>query len=256
VHRVRGYKREKMRENELSLELLARLKSAQRVVALTGAGISAESGLPTFRGNGGLWKKYKAEDLASIEGFLQKPDVVWEWYEYRRSIYAQAKPNAGHLALAEFEKIFPGFTLITQNTDGLHRMAGNENILELHGSLRRNRCHSCGKLYPEKVEQNGKIPPRCACGGMLRPDVVWFGEPLSPFVLDKALEVSSRAEVFFSIGTSALVQPAATLPLLARRKGAALVEINIEETPLTSQADFFLRGTSSEWLGKIKERIV
>ncbi len=245
-----------MPDIEVLNKLVSKLKTCQRVVALTGAGISAESGLPTFRGDGGLWKKHKAEDLASIEGFLQKPDVVWEWYEYRRSIYAQAQPNAGHLALVDFEKIFPEFTLITQNTDGLHRMAGSENILELHGSLRRNRCHSCGKPYPEKVESNGQVPPHCGCGGMLRPDVVWFGEPLSPSLLDEAMETSSRAEVFFSIGTSALVQPAATLPLLAKRKGAVLVEVNVEETPLTSQADFFLRGTSSEWLGKIKERLV
>jgi NAD-dependent deacetylase len=148
--------------------------------------------LPTFRGDGGLWKKYKAEDLASINGFLEKPAVVWEWYEYRRSIYAGAKPNTGHLVIASFEKFFPEFTLVTQNTDGLHALAGSENMLELHGSLRRNRCHACGRLYPEKVEQIGRIPPRCPCGGMLRPDVIWFGEALSPSILDSALHASSR----------------------------------------------------------------
>ncbi len=145
----------------LPIELIARLKASRRVVAMTGAGISAESGLPTFRGDEGLWKKYKAEDLASIDGFLQKPEVVWEWYEYRRSIYAKAQPNAGHRALTGLEKVYPDFTLITQNTDGLHFAAGSENILELHGSLRRNRCHSCGKMYPEKVASNGPAPPRC-----------------------------------------------------------------------------------------------
>jgi len=233
--------------------LMGRLKSAERVVALTGAGISAESGLPTFRGDGGLWQKYKAEDLASINGFLQKPDVVWEWYEYRRSIYANAQPNPGHLALAKLEKSYPEFTLITQNTDGLHLAAGSENILELHGSLRRNRCHSCGKLFPEKVTANGQKPPRCPCGGMLRPDVVWFGEPLSPSILDAALRAASDAEAFFSVGTSALVQPAASLPLMAKRNGGLLIEINIEPTPLTSDADFFLKGGASEWLTLIKE---
>ncbi|MGH8004980.1 MAG: SIR2 family NAD-dependent protein deacylase, partial [Limisphaerales bacterium] len=186
----------------LPVELVTRLKSAQRVVVLTGAGISAESGLPTFRGDGGLWQKHKAEDLVSIDGFLQKPDVVWEWYEYRRSIYANAQPNPGHRALAELEKFYPDFTLITQNTDGLHQSAGSENILELHGSLRRNRCHACGNLYPEKVELNGQVPPRCGCGGMLRPDVVWFGEPLSPSIL----EAASQAEIFLSVGTSVWVQ--------------------------------------------------
>lgn len=242
-------------KSEVPVELITRLKPAQRVVVLTGAGISAESGLPTFRGDGGLWKKYKAEDLASIDGFLQKPDVVWEWYEYRRSIYATAQPNAGHFALAWFEKFFPEFTLITQNTDGLHALAGSENMLELHGSLRRNRCHACGRLYPEKVEQNGQIPPRCTCGGTLRPDVVWFGESLSPSILDTALHASSKAEVFFSVGTSALVQPAAALPLLAKRGGGMVVEINVEETPITSKVDFFLQGSASAWLERIKESI-
>lgn len=236
----------------LSAELTARLKSAKRVAALTGAGISTESGLPTFRG-GGLWQKYKAEDLASIDGFLQKPEVVWEWYEYRRSIYANAQPNSGHRALADLEKIYPEFTLITQNTDGLHFAAGSENILELHGSLRRNRCHLCGKLYPEKVAANGQKPPRCGCGGMLRPDVVWFGEPLSPSILEAALKAATEAEVFLSIGTSALVQPAASLPLTAKRNKAVLIEINIESTPLSSAADFFLEGGASEWLSLIKE---
>jgi NAD-dependent deacetylase len=242
-------------KSEVPVELIARLKSAQRVAVLTGAGISAESGLPTFRGDGGLWNKYKAEDLASIEGFLQKPAVVWEWYEYRRSIYANARPNAGHFALAWFEKIFPEFTLITQNTDGLHALAGSENLLELHGSLRRNRCHTCGRLYPEKVEANGQVPPRCPCGGILRPDVVWFGEALSPAILDSALHAASRAEVFFSVGTSALVQPAASLPLRAGRGGGMVIEINVEETPITSNADFFLQGAASVWLERIKEKI-
>lgn len=237
----------------LSTELIARLQSAERVVALTGAGISAESGLPTFRGDGGLWQKYKAEDLASIDGFLQKPEVVWEWYEYRRSIYANAQPNSGHRALADLEKIYPEFTLITQNTDGLHFAAGSENILELHGSLRRNRCHLCGKLYPEKVRENGQKPPRCGCGGMLRPDVVWFGEPLSPSILNAALRAATEAEVFFSVGTSALAQPAASLPLAAKRNGGIVVEINVEPTPLTPAADFFLEGGASAGLSLIKE---
>jgi NAD-dependent deacetylase len=239
----------------LSPELVSRLKSARRAAVLTGAGISAESGLPTFRGDEGLWKKYKAEDLASIDGFLQRPQVVWEWYEYRRSIYAQARPNAGHFALVELEEFFPEFTLITQNTDGLHLAAGSEKILELHGNIRRNRCHSCGKLYPEKVESKGEIPPHCGCGGMLRPDVVWFGEALSPSILDAALRAACDSELFFSVGTSALVQPAASLPLAAKRNGATLVEINLEPTPLTPEANFFLSGKASEWLVLIKEEL-
>lgn len=238
---------------KLPAELVTRLKAARRVVALTGAGISAESGLPTFRGQEGLWKEYKAEELASIDGFLQKPEVVWEWYEYRRSIYADARPNGGHLALAELERIYPEFTLITQNTDGLHFAAGSENVLELHGNIRRNRCHSCGKLYPEKLESNGPIPPRCGCGGMLRPDVVWFGEALSSSLLDAAWRAASQSELFLSIGTSALVQPAASLPKAAKQNGATIVEINLEPTLLTPAADYFLEGKASEWLGLIKE---
>ena len=160
-------------KKKLPAELIGRLQSAERVVALTGAGVSAESGLPTFRGDGGLWQKYKAEDLASINGFLQKPDVVWEWYEYRRSIYANAQPNSGHRTLADLEKIYPEFTLITQNTDGLHLAAGSENILELHGSLRRNRCHFCGKLYPEKVRPTVKNRPAAAAAECC--DRTWSG---------------------------------------------------------------------------------
>ncbi|MCI0405516.1 MAG: NAD-dependent deacylase [candidate division Zixibacteria bacterium] len=242
-------------QKSLPTELIDRLKSAKRVVVLTGAGLSAESGLPTFRGDEGLWKKYKALDLASLDGFRQRPQVVWDWYEYRRSIYAKARPNPGHLALTELEKFYPEFTLITQNTDGLHFAAGSESMLELHGNIRRNRCHSCGKLYPEKVASNGQIPPRCGCGGMLRPDVVWFGEPLSPSILDAAWKAASAAEIFFSIGTSALVQPAASLPLLAQRNGGAVIEINLEPTPLTPAADFFLEGKASEWLCLIKEEL-
>lgn len=244
---------EKATKNRLPVDLLPRLKSAKRVVVLTGAGISAESGLPTFRGDGGLWKKYRAEDLASVEGFLQKPDVVWEWYEHRRSLYAGARPNAGHLALAALEKFYPEFTLITQNTDGLHFAAGSQNVLELHGNIHRNRCHACGKLHSEKIPPQGQTPPRCGCGGMLRPDVVWFGEALSPSVLDAAWRASSQAEIFFSIGTSALVEPAASLPRRAKRAGAILMEINLEPTSLTSEADFFLEGKASEWLREIKE---
>ncbi|HLG94129.1 MAG TPA: Sir2 family NAD-dependent protein deacetylase, partial [candidate division Zixibacteria bacterium] len=155
--------------------------------------------------------------------------------------------------LAELEEFFPEFTLITQNTDGLHFAAGSENTLELHGNIRRNRCHACGKLYPEKVPSNGQKPPRCSCGGMLRPDVIWFGESLSPSILDAALRAASEAELFFSIGTSALVQPAASLPLAAKRNGATIVEINVESTPLTPSTDFYLNGAASEWLGLIKE---
>lgn len=239
----------------LPAELISSLQSAKRVTVLTGAGLSAESGLPTFRGDEGLWKKYKAEDLASIDGFLKRPQVIWEWYEYRRSIYANARPNPGHLALVELEKFYPEFTLITQNTDGLHFAAGSESILELHGNIRRNRCHLCGKLYPEKVESNGQVPPRCVCGGMLRADVVWFGEALSPSILDAAWRAASQSELFFSIGTSALVQPAASLSLVAKRSGAVLVEINLEPTPLSSEVDYFLEGKASDWLFLIKEAL-
>ena len=224
------------------------LCGARRVVALTGAGISAESGVPTFRSAGGLWESAAIEELATPEGFARDPARVWRWYDGRRRQIADCAPNAAHVALARYEREHPDFTLITQNVDGLHRAAGSARILTLHGDIFRVRCMREGTAREDRRVPLPEIPPRCACGALLRPDVVWFGELLPAEALDGALRASRRAEVFLSIGTSALVQPAASLPGEARSLGAYLVEINTEETALTPEADEVIRGPAASIL--------
>jgi len=218
------------------------------VAVLTGAGISAESGVPTFRGKDGFWKQHRAEELATVDAFMSDPELVWGWYQYRRGIVNGVEPNPGHFALALMEKAIEDFTLITQNVDNLHARAGSTDILELHGNIHRNKCIKCGAVYNKEVDDNQKEVPECECGGMIRPDVVWFGEMLPQQTLQSAFEAAERAELFFSIGTSAIVQPAASLPIAAKRHGACLVEINVESTMLTGYADEFLQGASGEIL--------
>jgi NAD-dependent deacetylase len=225
------------------------LRAAQRVSALTGAGISAESGVPTFRdAQTGLWARFDPTELASPEAFARDPRLVWEWYAWRRDLVAGARPNPGHFALAELERRVPGFTLITQNVDNLHQAAGSRHLIELHGNVQRTKCSREGVLIDEWVD-TGEVPPRCPiCGAPLRPDVVWFGESLPAAALFAAATAAREAELFFSIGTSALVQPAASLPLEALRHGALLVEINPDETPLTPAATYALRGPAGQIL--------
>ncbi len=230
--------------------LIERLRRAEDVVVSTGAGGSAESGVPTFRGVGGIWSKMRPEELASVDGFMNNPQLVWEWYQYRRDLMSKVEPNAGHYALARMETMFPHFTLITQNIDGLHARAGSGNILELHGNISRNKCLKCERPYGGEIDLENGLP-YCECGGMIRPDVVWFGEMLPQDVLQKAFQVTEEADVFFSVGTSVVVQPAASLPFVARRAGAYVVEINIEPTGLTTVADLFLQGKSGEILPEI-----
>jgi len=230
-----------------SERLLTRLKRAKSVVVLTGAGVSAESGVSTFRDPDGLWANFKPEELATPEAFKKNPKMVWEWYAWRREKIKKVKPNPGHYALAEMEKIFPKFALITQNVDGLHYVAGSRNILELHGNIHRNKCFKCEKIYPEGVESE-QIPPKCSCGGFLRPDVVWFGELLPAGILEKSYQLSQSCDLFFSIGTSALVHPAASLPLYAKKNGAYLVEINPGPTEISHLVDETILGKSGEIL--------
>jgi NAD-dependent deacetylase len=236
---------------EILIEKLAR---SHRIVFLTGAGVSAEAGVATFRGDGGIWSKMSPEELASVDGFMKNPQLVWEWYQHRRVLMHDVKPNAGHYAIAELEKMYPETTLITQNIDSLHARAGSTNILELHGNISRNKCFKCGRFYEKEINPNGEIP-HCDCGGVIRPDVVWFGEMLPKEVISKAFQAAERAELFFSVGTSAIVQPAASLPLIASHNNAFVVEINIEPTELTRRADLFLQGKSGETLPRIVERL-
>ncbi|HAO33225.1 MAG TPA: NAD-dependent deacylase [Candidatus Competibacter sp.] len=223
--------------------LIARLRNARRVAVLTGAGISAESGVPTFReAQTGLWARYNPEDLATPDAFQRDPKLVWEWYTWRRERVRQAQPNAGHHALVEMERHIAEFWLITQNVDGLHRRAGSHQLLELHGNLFRAKCFSEDRPV-ESWMDGDEIPPRCPrCGGLLRPDVVWFGEMLPTDALHAAQHAAATAEVFFSIGTSALVYPAAELPLTALAAGATVVEINPQPTPLSARVTYSLNG--------------
>ncbi|MFH1335830.1 MAG: NAD-dependent deacylase [Candidatus Zixiibacteriota bacterium] len=232
----------------VSDRLKALLTQQTRVVVLTGAGISVESGVPTFRGEEGLWKKFKPEELATFEAFMANPRLVWEWYEYRRKIIEEIKPNPGHLALVDFQKHFERFDLITQNVDGLHHQAGSKNVIELHGNIKRNKCISCGKRYESLDEVLPGIPPQCPCGGNIRPDVVWFGEMLPQDAIHYAFEMTSKCDLFFSVGTSAVVHPAASLPLSARKNGAYVVEVNISPTEISHMVDESLFGKAGEVL--------
>ncbi len=218
------------------------------MAALTGAGISAESGVPTFRSQGGFWERESVEDLATPEGFARDPRRVWAWYDARRRQIATCVPNAGHLALARYESAHPGFSLITQNVDGLHRAAGSGRAVYLHGDLFRVRCTREGTAREDRRVPLPEIPPLCECGALLRPDVVWFGEMLPEDAMAEATRAARQAEVFLAIGTSALVYPAAGLPLLAREEGAYLVEINVEPTSLTPVADEMIMGPAASVL--------
>lgn len=222
------------------------LKSANKVAVLTGAGVSAESGIPTFRSNGGYWQQYRFEDLATPEAFARDPKFVWTWYEERRRGIAKARPNAGHLALAELEKQKQKFTLITQNVDGLHDLAGSGHVIKLHGDIWAVRCLQCGTEREERAELN-ELPPLCACGGTLRPGVVWFGENLPEGAMERASNAVLEADVLIVAGTSAQVYPAAGLIPMA----FAVIEINPEETEFSGDATFSLRGTSAEILPRL-----
>lgn len=231
---------------------LRRMKQARRVAALTGAGVSAESGVPTFRGKDGLWRSFRAEDLATPEAFARDPKLVWEWYDWRRNLIAPLSPNPGHRALARMETLFPGFTLITQNVDGLHRAAGSAAPVEMHGNIWMTRCAREGTVRENRQTPLPQIPPRCPqCGALLRPHIVWFGEALDPEILDRAFTAAREAELFFVIGTAAAVQPAASLAGVAGERGALVVEVNVEETPVTQLAGLSLRGPSGKILPEL-----
>jgi NAD-dependent deacetylase len=227
------------------------LAQATAVAVLTGAGISAESGVPTFRGADGLWKDYKPEELATAEAFARDPKLVWEWYNWRREIIAKAAPNPAHRALVQLEIRKPRFTLITQNVDGLHDLAGNGKILKLHGDIWRLRCTACGADFPNRRVPLPKLPPHCACGGVARPGVVWFGEALPEGLMKEAEHAAAAAEVFLVIGTSAVVHPAAGLIPYAKQSGARVIEVNPAPSAATSIVDCCLQGPAGEILPQL-----
>ena len=221
----------------------------QPLVALTGAGISAESGVPTFRGEEGLWRDYSPQDLATPDAFRRDPDLVWAWYAWRRKLIAPCRPNPAHRTLAEMARVLTDVTLITQNVDGLHQAAGSQRVLELHGNIWRLRCTCCRHRTEDHRVPLPDLPPHCPdCDGLLRPDVVWFGESLPREVLNAAWTAAAGCRTMLVVGTSAVVQPAAALPLVARRNGARLVEINPQETPLSEYADVVFREPAGEAL--------
>ncbi len=224
---------------------------APRVVALTGAGISAPSGVPTFRGKDGLWRNVDPQQLATPHAFARDPKLVWEWYDWRRQRIAGCEPNPAHYTLVEMERTLPPghMAVITQNVDGLHQKAGSKNVLPLHGDIWTVRCVECGYRAEDRRVPLPEIPPRCPrCGGLLRPDVVWFGETLPYAVLNQAFAVAQAADIMLVIGTSAVVQPAISLAYTAKHHGARLIEFNLEATPLTADADESIFGSVDETL--------
>ena len=233
--------------------LARQIKDAQKIVFVTGAGISSESGIPTFRGKEGLWRKYDPMQLATIDAFYENPSLVWEWYEERRKNILAAKPNAGHFAIAELAK-HKDVVILTQNIDGLHQRAGSKNVLELHGSIIRIKCTSCD-FNDNITKPFDELPPKCKCGKILRPDVVWFGEGLPQDVWSDAITHAQSCDVMIIAGTSLVVSPANTLPLYAKQNGAVLIEINPEKTVMSSDMDLSVREKSAIALPELVDMI-
>ena len=225
------------------------LINSQKIVFVTGAGISQESGIPTFRGKDGYWRKHDPMKLASIDAFFDDPHLVWEWYEDRRKNILMAKPNEGHFAIANMEK-FRDVTVLTQNIDGLHQRSGSTNVLELHGSIIRIKCTVCD-FSGDIIEDFESLPPKCECGNILRPDVVWFGEALSEEVWKNAIKEASACDVMIIAGTSLAVSPANTLPIYAKQNGATLIEVNPEKTVMSNDMDLSIQTTSTNALPKM-----
>jgi NAD-dependent deacetylase len=242
---------------EISDELCKRIRTAERAVVFSGAGVSKESGLDTFRGAGGLWERMRPEELATPQAFRREPGKVWQWYGWRWETASKAEPNPGHLALAEWESLFPECLVVTQNVDGLHRRAGTRNLLEVHGTILQARCERCGRTRDmgEALAESRDEPPVCQCGGRFRPAVVWFGENLDEAVLSQAYEAASACDLFVSVGTSSTVYPAAGLIEVAHRAGACFVEVNPEPTPFSELADLRIAAPAGEALPRLTEEI-
>ena len=226
-----------------------KLKDSRKIVFVTGAGISQESGIPTFRGKDGYWRKYDPMKLASIDAFYDDPKLVWEWYEDRRKNILSVKPNEGHFAISQMEE-FKDVVILTQNIDGLHQRSGSTNVLELHGSIIRIKCTVCD--FVDNITENFEsLPPKCKCGSMLRPDVVWFGESLPQDIWQSAIKEASVCDVMVIVGTSLVVSPANTLPAYAKQSGAILIEVNPEKTVMSNDMALSIRATSVEVLPKM-----
>jgi len=226
-----------------------KLKDSRKIVFVTGAGISQESGIPTFRGKDGYWRRYDPMKLASIDAFYDDPKLVWEWYEDRRKNILSVKPNEGHFAISQMEE-FKDVVILTQNIDGLHQRSGSTNVLELHGSIIRIKCTVCD--FIDNITENFEsLPPKCKCGSMLRPDVVWFGEPLPQNIWQSAIKEASICDVMIIVGTSLVVSPANTLPVYAKQNGAILIEVNPEKTVMSNDMTLSIQATSVGVLPKM-----
>jgi NAD-dependent deacetylase len=237
----------------ISDELKRRLADARRVGFFTGAGVSAESGIPTFRGDEGLWKRMKPEELANFDAFMRNPDMVWEWYQYRRKIVNDAGPNAAHRAVVEMEEFYE-VEVATQNVDNLHRRAGSTTVRELHGNIERNYCVECAARHDDvEIGEKDAGAARCECGGLIRPDVVWFGEMLPQSEFTRAEDFAASADLYFVVGTSMVVYPAAYIPQTARVAGAYLVEVNLEPTEFSGVAAESYFGKAGEILPRVVE---
>src|SRR5574340_156256 len=228
-----------------------KLRESKKIVFVTVSGISQESGIPTFRGKDGLWRRYDPMKLATIDAFYEDPKLVWEWYEERRQNILNASPNPGHVTIAELEK-YRQVSVLTQNIDGLHQRAGSKNVYELHGSIITIKCTVCD--FKDKVTTGfSTLPPLCKCGNILRPDVVWFGEALPQDVWESAMVKASSCDIMIVVGTSLAVSPANLLPVYAKQNGAAIIEVNIEKTQMSSEMDLYIRESASKALPELVE---
>lgn len=236
-------------------DVLQALRKARSVVVLTGAGVSAESGVPTFRGQDGLWRNYNPQELATPVAFQRDPALVWEWYNWRRGIIAPLKPNPAHHAIAVLEERSPDFVLLTQNIDGLHTVGGSRSVLEIHGNIWKVRCVSEGTVTENREVPLKEIPPYCSCEAMLRPHVVWFGESLDPGILSESFQAIEKCDFLLVVGTSAIVQPSASFPIMARQRGATVLEVNMEPTPISSTVSASLFGKAGELLPRVIEAL-
>ncbi|WP_425460237.1 SIR2 family NAD-dependent protein deacylase [Leptospira semungkisensis] len=228
-----------------------RLTSSKKILALTGAGISAESGVPTFRGKEGLWKEFRAEELATPQAFSRDPHLVWEWYLWRMDLISTKSPNSAHYSLAELEKKKSDFFLITQNVDGLHARSGSKKIIEIHGNIFRTKCTGCKKTFSSQIEEL-KVSFKCKeCASLLRPDVLWFGETYNSELLNESIHLAEEAEIALVIGTSGAVGIPVELARIAKSNGALLIEINLEKSAYSSLSDYFFPGKAGEILPEL-----
>ncbi|MCK4757615.1 MAG: NAD-dependent deacylase [Thermoplasmata archaeon] len=241
---------------DFDVELIEKLRQASKVVVVTGSGISAESGIPTFRGEDGLWKKYRAEELATPQAFFANPELVWEWYDWRRQLIGKAGPNPGHQIIASMEDYYDDFLLITQNVDGLHGKAGSHNMVEIHGNIWKVKCTE--ENTEKFLDENpiGQLPPKCECGALLRPAVVWFGESLPVDGLVRADKAIKECDILITVGTSGYVYPVASFPMIAQASRALVIEINLEKTPISQIADYTLLGKSGDVLPALWHKVI